>query len=51
MKKKIYILTVALIATVACIHAGTSSFLTVNYVTGESPDSDYFSVEGGEVQI
>ncbi len=50
MKKKIYILTVALIATVACIHAGTS-YLTVNYVTGEGPDSDYFSVEGGEVQI
>ena len=50
MKKKIYILTVALIATVACIHAGTS-YLTVNYVTGEGPASDQFSIEGGEIQI
>ena len=41
MKKKIYILTVALIATAACICASTP-YLTVNYVTGEGPCSDYF---------
>jgi hypothetical protein len=50
MKKKIYILTVALIATAACIYASTP-YLTVNYVTGEGPGSDYFSMEGGEIQI
>lgn len=51
MKKKIYILAVALVATFACMYANASSFLKVTYVTEEGLSSDNFSIEGGEVQI
>lgn len=51
MKKKIYILAVAFIATIAYMYASASSFLKVTYVTEDGLSSDNFSIEGGEVQI
>lgn len=51
MKKKIYILAVALVAMAVCLQAQASSYLTVTYVAEGSTSSDNFSIEGGEIQI